>query len=418
MKILIEIILVTITIFIIFVFYFKLKNNQKNANIKDKNDALVINDKNYFPIIQIVSNEDIIPMENNKILDKDVKKALATIDNVLPKSTIIANNIKNGTELLNKKRTFFSATKKGTENMLSVGRTNKVYGTQMIKDKTTNRKLFDKNTEFTREDSLIKATGKNALVNAGFNVASIAVGQYYMSEINSELEDIKKDINEISNYLDTEYQGKMMHIIAKLKEVVENKSEILNNNFLIDKRYNEIIDLETECTKLLGQADMEIEKNILNEVIDYKNYEEKLTTISKWLGRQQILQRLLLEIGDLRYALAGGNETSKFTHTQYNIFLEKTNLIIEKLEKMHLYMNERLGIDIKAARMNGKFYKIRKNTIGKINEDWAYRKIDENIVRMIENQTKVKKMVPYTGKKQEDVIKIQKYNGEYYKLDK
>ena len=35
---------------------------------------------------------------------------------------------------------------------------------------------------------------------------------------------------------------------------------------------------------------------------------------------------------------------------------------------------------------------------------------------MIANQTNIKKLMPYTKEKQDEVIKIQRYNGEYYNL--
>ena len=83
---------------------------------------------------------------------------------------------------------------------------------------------------------MVKSAGKNALINAGFSTASMIVGQYYMNEINNKLEDIRNDINEISNYLDSEYQGKVMNIISKLKEITDNKIEILNNEFYNQKK--------------------------------------------------------------------------------------------------------------------------------------------------------------------------------------
>lgn len=299
-----------------------LKNNAKKIS-SDEKEIAVLKDSidNSFPIIQIVENNKIIPSEKNKITDSNIKDAIATIDNVLPKSAIIANNVKSGTKLLDNNRAFFSAVRKGTENMQPVGKTGKIYGSQMIKDKSSNRMLYNAQTEFTREDALVKSAGKNALVNAGFNTASLVVGQYYMNEINNKLEDIKNDINEISDYLDSEYQGKVMHIVSKLKEITDNKIEILNNEFSTKKRYDEMIDLESECGILLGQANDEINKKIPNEDIEYKEYEKKLKTISKWFARQQLLQRLLLEIGNLRYVLACGNETSKLSHTQYNFYL-------------------------------------------------------------------------------------------------
>lgn len=51
------------------------------------------------------------------ITDSNIKDAIATIDNVLLKSAIIANNVKSGTKLLDNNRAFFSAVRKGTEKM-------------------------------------------------------------------------------------------------------------------------------------------------------------------------------------------------------------------------------------------------------------------------------------------------------------
>ena len=92
------------------------------------------------------------------------------------------------------------------------------------------------------------------------------------------------------------------------------------------------------------------------------------------------------------------------------------NSIIESLENWNNLVCKKLGIDVKVARRSGKFFKLKKNTIGKINEEWAYHKLDENIVNLIESQTNVKRLEPYTNKKQDEIIKIQKYNGEYYNL--
>lgn len=406
-----------ITIFIIISYILFRKYNKKlNYNAENKIGILANDVKSSFPMIQIVENIKDVPLEKNKIVDNDIKKALATIDNVLPKSAVISKNIKSSKELLNNNRAFFSSVKKGTENMQPVGNTGRVYGGQMVKDISSNRMLYNKQTQFTREDTLINSVGKNTLANAGFNMASMIVAQYYMNEINNKLEDIQNNINEISDFLDKEYQGKVMQIVSKLKEIIDNKAEILNNEFSIDKRYNEIIDLETECARLLGQANGEIKNNIPNENIEYDKYEKKLKIISKWFERQQILQTLLLEIGNLRYVLACGNETSILSHTQYNNYLAQTNSINEKLENLHIAISQKLGIDMKRLRINGKFYKLRKNTVGKINEDWAYDKLNENTMKMIKSQTNIKKWIPYTKEKQDEIIKIQKYNGEYYNL--
>ena len=223
---------VILLIIIIIILFFVLKISNKKDGEIENNITVVSEEKtpNLFPLIQIIENNQVVPLEKNKIIDEKIKNAISTIDNVTPKSIIIGKNIKKGKQLLDDNRVYFSAIKEGTENMQAVGKTGKVYGTQMIKDKKTNRMLFDKQTEFTKEGVLVKSAGKDALVNAGFNAASMVVGQYYMAEINSKLENIENSINDISDFLDSGYQSKLMYIVSKLKEIIDNKVEILNNS--------------------------------------------------------------------------------------------------------------------------------------------------------------------------------------------
>ena len=229
------------------------------------------------------------------------------------------------------------------------------------------------------------------------------------------LENIQHDIDKIANFLDTQYQGKLMYIISKMQEIIENKNEIINNDFSRDKRYDEISRVEENCAELLTQANISIIKYLKDE-LDYKNYEKNVKDIQMWSVRQQILMRLLAEIGNLRYALANGNETSKSAHSQYNKYLIHTNKVNEQLESWHEIYCEKFGINKKEHKRKAKFFDIRKNTIGKINEDWAYNKLDESIETMIDGQMNVKELLQYNKDKQNENIKILKHNGEYYKL--
>lgn len=403
-------ILVGIIIIGIILFCFLKNTVKKNKNEEKEIGVLENIDESCFPRIQIIEDERSIPSEKNKIVDNDIKKAISIIDNTIPNAVMIGKNIRNSAEFLNKNRDFFSAAKRETKNMMRVKGTNEWYGTQMIGNK------FSGQTKFIKENEMISQAGKDAIVNVTFSTASMVVGQYYMNEINNKLDDIRDEISEITNFLDSEYQGKLLKIISKMKEIIDNKVEILNNGFSKSKRYEEILNLESTCAELLGQANEMIRNTIAENDIDYKKYEKKIKEIDKWFLRQQILQMLLLEIGNLRYILANGNETSKLSHMQYNNYLAQSNSINTKLKEWHTLISKKLGIDIKASRMNGKFFEIKKHTIGKINENWAYHKLNNEIANLIESQTNIKKFVPYMNRKQDEVIKIQKYNGEYYNL--
>ena len=63
---------------------------------------------------------------------------------------------------------------------------------------------------------------------------------------------------------------------------------------------------------------------------------------------------------------------------------------------------ERLGIDIENSKRKASFFRIRKNTIGRINEEWAYHKLEDNTLSLINGQTNIIKMLPYTKNKQDE----------------
>lgn len=107
---------------------------------------------------------------------------------------------------------------------------------------------------------------------------------------------------------------------------------------------------------MLSQANVSISE-LLKDELNYKNYERNTKDIQKWSVRQQILTRLLAEIGDLRYVLADGNETSKSSHSQYNKCLKLTNTINEKLDNWHETYCKKFGINKDEHRRKANFLK-------------------------------------------------------------
>ena len=360
-------------------------------------------------MIQIIENNEIIPSEKKMISNSKVKAALITIDHLSLKTAITKKNIKNVKEVSGK--VLFSASEKDAQKMLSAGK-NQFYGTQ-ISSKT--KKITDQ-TKFTKETGLTKNMTKQQLTSAGFNAASMVVGQYYMSEINDKLEEISNSVNDISNFQDSEYQGKILHIVSKMEEILDNQSDILINDESRKNSYNDNKEIEIKCAELLGQANIQISKELTKESLDYKKYESKVKKIEEWFLRQQLTQELLMKIGDLRYVLANGSETSKLSHKQYNNYLKQTTNVNKQLETWNNDHIAKFGIDIDKKRKKGNLFKIREHTLRMINEDWNYNKLQNNIVQQIASQIQSKKFKLYEDNKQDEKIIIQKYNGEYYNL--
>lgn len=408
-------IIVTITI------YYVINNNKKKENnVELKNEStndLVNSNTSYFPSIQIIENNIIIPDEKNIIKNEEIKNTLATIDNIAIKGGMVANSSKKIIELANSGRVIFSASAEDAAKMIKNSE-GKYLGTQVSKIEnllTGKRKnSFTGQTQFTKESSLIDNVKKQELTNMTMNAASMVVGQYYMSEINDKLEEMKESIDNIATFQTSEYKGKIIAIVSKIDEITKNQYDILSNNEARKNSYHDVKDIEAECTKLLGQANTIIMNNIKDKNLNTKQYFEKIEKIEEWFKWQQITQSLLLKIEDLRYTLANGSEKNSLSHHQFNNYIELTGKVNEQLELWHDNYIKKIGIDIDKSRKKGNLFTIRKNTIGLINKDWNYDKIDKEIVRKIATQIEPKKYNKVINNKKDELIIIQKYKGNYY----
>ena len=412
--------IICVIVICILCYMFIKKDKEINNNItnqtKEENNLMIQEEaKSYFPSIQIIENNDIVPLEKSLIKNEIVKSTLSKIDNVAPKASNIASSSKNAVELAKNGKVLFSASVEDANKMLSAGG-NKFYGTQISKVSGKNKNLFTGQTQFTKETGLTKNLTKQQLTNVGMNAASMVVGQYYMSEISDKLEAIKNSINSISNFQDSEYLSKLLHTYSKINEITENQNDILSNEESRKNAYNDIKDIETKCAELLGQANIQIGKNIKDTKLNAKQYFEKVKTIDEWYKRQQATQELLLKIGDLRFTLANGSEKSNLSHKQFNNYLDSTSKINNQLELWHNNYSDKLGIDVDNQRKKGSLFKVREKTIGLIKEDWNYSKIEESTINQILSQIEPKKYNKLLNDKKDEVILIQKYNGNYYNI--
>ena len=96
----------------------------------------------------------------------------------------------------------------------------------------------------------------------------------------------------------------------------------------------------------------------------------------------------------------------------------QTNKLNKSLSEWHNSLIEKFGIISEEYKRKTQFYEFKKNTIGRINKEWAYNKLNENVVDMINEQLILEEGKPYLEDKQDKSIKILKKDGEYYNLPK
>lgn len=252
---------------------------------------------------------------------------------------------------------------------------------------------------------------------AAMGVASMVVGQYYMTQINAELGAISDGISEIQNFQDNEYRSRVFSLVAHVKKIADFQTEILENNELRISKINQLDSLEEECTQLLGQANLTLAGFAKKTDLDYEAYEKVVGNVQNWFMYQKPLLDVLYKISDLRYTLHLGAVSREQCIAILPTYTKQVQDTQRRLAAWHEGTTERLKIDTdEVRRKRAGFDGVLHFLPGLFDEDFKYRSIEKSTAHMIrtqasgENTLSIDKSELYS----EDVQLIAKDGKIYY----
>lgn len=223
--------------------------------------------------------------------------------------------------------------------------------------------------------------------NAVMGVASMIVGQYYMTEINDQLEDINASIEKIADFQQNEFKSKVYALVAEVQKSSTFQVETIENNEVRNRELNHLQALEHECAELLGQANLSLQDIASATNLDYAAYEKKVGQADLWYQYQQILLEVMCKISDLTFALNLGAISRENSYALYLPYANQSETALQKLNDWHMEHCKRLGISTEKSRrkrqgIDGFFMGI----FGHFNDDFNYKKISQRTASLIEHQ--------------------------------
>lgn len=302
------------------VFYLKNKvyliNSEDIISTSESDSLNEIETKYEFAIHMEMIPVEAIPDKNELVEIKD-KKLLSRINNLLPEMakarTAVQNTVqtaKSNGEVLY--RAILPAGTKLTDSKSMEGAVRGIYrGTNSIKGHA--------NFVAVEVEKSTKTLANTAA--AAMGVASMVVGQYYMTQINDELGKISDGISQINDFLNDEYKSNIHSLLVQVKKIADFQIEILENDELRLLNINHLKNLETKCTQLLAQANFTLEGYAKKNDLNYEGYEKALKNVQSWFMYQKLLMDILCRISDLEYALNFGGasrEMCSVVLTQYS----------------------------------------------------------------------------------------------------
>ena len=208
------IILTGIVLLVIGIFFFKSnkKDNEQNTSLQVKESNIMTESTSNELAIKF----DMLPAETNidenKLVEIKDKKVIARVVDAVPElaqsGVSIRQAIKESSKILYGAKIPIGANLVDSKDMAGAVRG------------------FYRGTDGIRgHANLVQVDNSaNALANAtssAMNVASMVVGQYYMSQINEQLEGITNQISQITDFQDNEFMSKVFALASQVKIMSE-----------------------------------------------------------------------------------------------------------------------------------------------------------------------------------------------------
>lgn len=222
---------------------------------------------------------------------------------------------------------------------------------------------------------------------AAMGVASMVVGQYYMTQINAELDEINDGISQIQDFQDNEYRSRVFSLVAHVKKIADFQTEILENAELRLSKIAQLDSLEEECTQLLGQANLTLAGFAKKTDLNYEGYEKALANAQNWFMYQKSLLDVLYKISDLHYTLHMGAVSREQCVALLPTYTKQISDTQKRLTAWHNGTTQRLGIEIdEIRRKRAGFDGVIHFIPGLFNDDFNFRSIEKKTARMITAQ--------------------------------
>lgn len=213
---------------------------------------------------------------------------------------------------------------------------------------------FSSHANFVRVDPSAKVAFAVALDSA-MNVASLVVGQYYMSQVSSRLEALNEGVRSLADFNEAELKSRIMSLISHVDGISQFSSQILEDDALRDRKQQTLDNLSLVATDLLGQVNGMIEAKTAKSPKPNPNlndYQKRIGEVTVLLRYQQALLVVLAEISELTYLLGKGAVPSEMSHLQLRRYHQHCVQTDTRLGKWHSRQVKRLDIDLANERKN------------------------------------------------------------------
>lgn len=190
----------------------------------------------------------------------------------------------------------------------------------------------------------------NGVANV-MNIGSFVVGQYYMTQISSKLDDMSRSISKITDFQNRAFKSRILSVITLVGEISQFSSEIVTHDDQRNQKLVALDGLKATTTELLGQINITICETIQNnQSLDYKGYQSAVNDFGMLVSFQNAMVTVLEEISKLTYLLGRGTISIEQCYASFEKYKRQSIQDRSDLRQWHERQAEILHIELEKER--------------------------------------------------------------------
>lgn len=178
--------------------------------------------------------------------------------------------------------------------------------------------------------------GKNAAIaktaGASMQLASVVVGQYYMSEINQKLTVMSDDIHSLRRFQQTSILAQLGTMREALQILADNQSQLLADEKIRNNNLQKIDTIKTDLATINNQSLLELAGILDKGVKDEQGFIKSVTDMDYWKQISIISTNVMIFASELELIFAKGSLSRKNVSNQVKITKAKNATITDRID--------------------------------------------------------------------------------------
>ena len=187
--------------------------------------------------------------------------------------------------------------------------------------------------------------------------ANLMITLFGLKSISTQIQRIQNSIDEIAEFQDSEFRGKIMALLTQVNKYSTYSPEILKNSQLLNQETMQLENREHSCIELLAQTIITITKELKNSHDDYDSYAAMFKKLELWLKYHTALMNVLYEICRLHNLFNQKSVSSDYSYKNFIEYRNKSEAMFDSVTDFHESARNKYDIDLlHGNRKNDSFF--------------------------------------------------------------